>query len=456
MKRRAFLESSGKLGLAAAAMSVARGAYAAGTDLLTVGLIGCGGRGRGVMANRLSVQDNCKVIALADVFEENVRNAKEAFESLEDPRFAVDDDHLFSGFDAYKKVIDLCDQVLIVTTPAFRPVHYRYAVEKGKSIFMEKPCCVDAPGYRSLLESNEIADQKGLTVVVGYQRHYQPEYQELIEQIAGGAIGEVLNTRVYWNSTGIWERPRQAGDTEMKYQIRNWYHFPWLSGDNICEQHCHNIDIGNWMHCQGDFKGPLAHPVKVNAMGGRQVRRFPFCRESGYRFDHFFCEYTYADGSQMYSQSRQQEGTWPMIGEIVYGTKGIGGAGWLDDYKGNPIWRYQGEVTYIYNPAPKSYEIEQEMLVKWTREGTPHNDGWHAAHSSMTAVFGMLAAYSGQELQWDDVITNGKAEFPPESVTSWDQDPPIHPDTVPPAQPEEGQFIYENSVPLPGFYKWDN
>ena len=158
----------------------------------------------------------------------------------------------------------------------------------------------------------------------------------------------------------------------------------------------------------------------------------------------------------MYSQSRQQEGTWPMIGEIVYGTKGVGGAGWLDDYQGNPIWRYQGEVTYIYNPAPKSYETEQEMLVKWTREGTPHNDGWHAAHSSMTAVFGMLAAYSGQELDWDDVVTNGKAEFPVDGVTSWDQDPPIHPDTTPPAQPEPGQFIYENSVPLPGFWKWDN
>ena len=157
----------------------------------------------------------------------------------------------------------------------------------------------------------------------------------------------------------------------------------------------------------------------------------------------------------MFSQSRQQEGTWPQINEIIYGTKGHGGAGWIDDHQGNSLWRFDGEITSTSNPAPKSYETEQEMLVKWTREGTPHNDGWHAAHSSMTAVFGMLAAYSGKELTWDEVVNNGKAEFPPESVTSWDQDPPIHPDTTPPAQPQEGQFIYERSVPLPGFWSWE-
>ena len=280
MKRRDFLKTTG---VVAAGLSVARGAQAAGDDCIKIGLVGCGGRARGAIQNRLSANDNCKVVAICDVFEGNAKNAAEAFRATEDERYAFTDDNIFWGFEAYKNVIDACDQVLIVTTPAFRPIHYLYAAQQGKHIFMEKPCAVDVGGFKMAMEANKIADEKGLVVVVGYQRHYEPCYQQMIEKITEGAIGDVMYTRVYWNGDGIWERGREAGDTEMMYQMRNWYHFNWLCGDGIVEQHCHNIDIGNWIHCKGDFKGPLSHPVKVNAMGGREVRKFPRFLDSGYR-----------------------------------------------------------------------------------------------------------------------------------------------------------------------------
>ena len=448
MKRRDFLKTSG---LAAAGLAVARGAQAAGDDCIKIGLVGCGGRARGAIQNRLSFEDNCKVVAICDAFEQNAKSAAEAFRATEDERYTFDDDHVFWGFEAYKNVIDACDQVLIVTTPAFRPIHYLYAAKAGKHIFMEKPCAVDVGGYKLAMEANKIADEKGLVVVVGYQRHYAPSYQQMIEKIAEGAIGDVVYTRVYWNGDGIWERGREAGDTEMAYQMRNWYHFNWLCGDGIVEQHCHNIDVSNWIHCLGDFKGPLSHPVKVNAMGGRQVRRFPRFLNSGYRYDHYFCEFTYADGSQMFSQCRHQGNTWSNVSEYVYGTKGQGNSGVLLDNNGNEIWRFQG-------PDNNPYDEEHRQQVEWIRNGVAHNDGWFAAYSSMTSAFGRMAGCSGQELNWDDVIENGKSEFPYEQALAgtmdWDTLPPVLPDTEPPAQPAEGQLIYENSVPVPGEWKW--
>ena len=455
MKRRDFLKTSGLVGAGLTGLSVARSAQAAGDDVMKIGLVGCGGRARGALMDRLSAKDNVKVVAICDAFEENAKGAAEAFRANEDyaEQMAFDDDHVFWGFDAYKKVIDECDEALIVTTPAFRPVHYAYAVEKGKHVFMEKPCCVDAPGYRSFLESNKIADEKGLVVVVGFQRHYEPQYQQLIEKIADGAIGDVMYTRVYWNGDGIWERARQAGDSEMMYQMRNWYHFNWLCGDGIVEQHCHNIDIANWIHSKGDFNGPNGHPVKCNAMGGRLTRKFPYFKNSGYRYDHYICEFTYADGSQMFSQCKHMANTWSNVSETVYGTGGMGGPGWLNDRKGNKIWEIDREAPE--NKVPGPYQYEHHCQAKWIREGAKHNDGWFAAHSAMTSVFGRMAACSGQELSWDDAVNNGKAEFPLEGVTSWDQVPPVVPDAEPPVQPAEGEFLYENSVPLPGQWKWN-
>ena len=452
MKRRDFLKTSGLVGAGLAGLNVARSAHAAGDDVMKIGLVGCGGRARGALMDRLSANDNIKVVAICDAFEENAKGAAEAFNAMEDDRMAFGE-NVFWGFDAYKKVIDLCDEALIVTTPAFRPYHYRYAVEQGKHCFMEKPCCVDAPGYRHFIETNKMADEKGLVVVVGFQRHYQPEYQQLVKQIQDGTIGDVMYTRVYWNGDGIWERPRKADDTEMMYQMRNWYHFNWLCGDGIVEQHCHNIDIGNWIHSKGDFNGPNGHPIKVNAMGGRLTRKFPFFKDSGYRYDHYVCEFTYADGSQMFSQCKHMANTWSNVSEYVYGSAGHGDQWSLADRAGNQLWAFDRENPD--NKVPGPYQYEHHMQAKWIREGVKHNDGWFAAHSAMTSVFGRMAACSGKELTWDEAVNNGKAEFPAEGVNAWDQVPPITPDTAAPVQPAEGQFIYENSVPIPGQWKWD-
>lgn len=454
MKRRDFLKSTGVLAGASVlgGMSVARGAQAAGDDVIKIALVGCGGRGRGAVQDRLSAGDNVKVVAIADAFEQNAKSAKEAFEAQEDDRFDIGD-RVFAGFDAYKKAIDECDSVIIATAPGFRPIHYKYAVEKGKHVFMEKPCCVDARGYKMAMEANKIADEKGLVVVTGYQRHYELQYSQMVEQIAEGKIGEIMYSRVYWNGDGIWERPRQEGDTEMRYQMRNWYHFNWLCGDGIVEQHCHNIDVANWVHSLGNPFGPNAHPVKCNAMGGREVRKFPRFKNSGHRYDHYVCEFTFADGSQMFSQCRHQANCWNNVSETFYGTEGMGGPGWLNNRKGEAVWRFDGSKAENKKPGP--YQYEHHMHAKFIREGIKNNDGWYSANSSMTSNLGRMAACSGKELTWDDAVEKGRDEFPYDLVMSWEADPPILPDTQMPVLPKEGEFIYENSVPVPGEWKWD-
>ena len=238
MKRRDFLKTTGVLAGASVVggMSVARGANASGSDLIKLALVGCGGRGRGALQQRLDVGDNVKVVAIADAFESAAKSAADAYSEMEDDRYDLKDG-VFFGLDAYKKAIDKCDSVIIATAPGFRPIHFTYAVNAGKHVFMEKPCAVDARGYRMAIEAAKIADEKNLKVVCGYQRHYQNNYIGMVEQIKAGKIGRLMYSRVYWNGDGIWERPRQNGDTEMQYQMRNWYHFNWLCGDNIIEQH---------------------------------------------------------------------------------------------------------------------------------------------------------------------------------------------------------------------------
>ena len=458
MKRRDFLKTTGVLAGATAisGLGVARGANVAGSDLIKLALVGCGGRGRGALQQRLEVGDNVKVVAIADAFEQNAKAAAAAYKEMDDDRYDLENG-VFFGLDAYKKAIDSCDSVIIATAPGFRPIHFAYAVEQGKHVFMEKPCAVDARGFKMAIAAAKKADEKGLKVVCGYQRHYQNPYIGMVEQIKAGKIGRLMYSRVYWNGDGIWERPRQNGDTEMTYQMRNWYHFNWLCGDNIIEQHCHNIDVGNWVHSLGDPMCANAHPIKCNAMGGREVRKFPRFKNSGHRFDHFFCEFTFADGSQMFSQCRQIANCWNCVHEWFYGTDGIAQAGYVHDNAGKEVWKFEGD-----NPDP--YKNEHVMHAKYIREDEAHNDAWFAANSSMTAVLGRYAAYSGKEISWDDAVENGRDEFPYDLVAEleandptkfWDAVPPVVPDAEPPKQPADGELIYENSVPVPGERKWN-
>ncbi len=470
--RRDFLKTTGALAAGATlvgGLGLDRSAHAAGSDQMKLALVGCGGRGRGAIMDRLQVGDNVKVVAIADAFEGNAKNVANTLykENEKDGapakgKIDLTDDRVFSGFDGYRKAIDCLspgDQVVIATTPGFRPYHYRYAIEKGVHVFMEKPLFTDAPGFRHVMETNKMADEKGLKVCVGLQRRYEPHYYNWAKQIADGKIGDVSFSRVYWNGGGIWCRPRQQGDTEMTYQMRNWYHFVWLCGDNICEQHVHNLDIGNWIHGKGD---KMAHPVTANAQGGRQnpacpddLRRTapPYadkdawwawyeknkgaCNRYGQAWDHFFIEFTYPDGSKMFSQCRHIAKCWDSVSEHIHGTNGTGGPGWLKDREGKEIWKNDEKAQ----KGP--YQWEHDCQVKAIREGLPMNDGYFAAHATMIAVFGRLAAFSGKELKWDDAVSKGVPYMLPEDKLGWDANPPVMPD-------EDG--FYEKSVAKQGVF----
>ncbi len=433
--RRDFLKGSTMLAAGAAlagGLSVARSAHAAASEDLKACLIGCGGRGQGAIRNLLNASKDIKVIAVADSFEGNARGAVQSLkgEDAYKDRVDVPDERIFWGLDAYQKAIAAgADLVVTAAPPGFRPIHYKAAVEAGKHVFMEKPSCVDAPGFRSVMETNKLADEKGLKVGVGLQRRHEPRYVETIKRIHDGALGDLRYQRVYWNGGGVWVRGRSAGQTEMQYQVNNWYYFVWLSGDHICEQHVHNLDVANWVFDKkNDPK--TAHPVEANGMGGRQVRKG---KDVGHIYDHHFIEFTYADGSKVFSQCRHIPNTWSPVTEYAVGAKG--GSNCCGQIEGENQWRYEG-------PGPNPYDQEHVDLLKAIRSGEKYNEGWFGAVSSFTAVFGRMATYSGQVVKWDEAVEKGPNEMPKQFT--WDAEPPVKPG------PDGG---YEHAVAMPGIYK---
>ena len=429
--RRTFLRNS-SLAVAgaslASSLSVARSAHGAETsDKLKVGLIGAGGRGRGAVVNCLGSCPNTELIAVCDAFEDNAKSAAQLFKDKFGDRVQVPEERIFTGFDGFQKLIDSgVDMVLIATPPGFRPIHYKAAVEAGKHVFMEKPCCVDAPGFRMLMEANKLADEKKLKVGVGLQRHHQASYVETIKRIKDGAIGDLQYLRVYWNGGGVWNRRRQSDQTEMEYQMRNWYYFVWLCGDHIAEQHIHNMDIGNWI--MG------THPVEANGMGGRQVRKFGPNGDFGHIYDHHAVEFTYDNGVKMFSQCRHMPNTWSQVSEFAYGTKGYANCDGKI-YAGDDKWRFREN-------AISPYDQEHIDLMDAIVNDKPYNEGYYGAESSFTAVLGRMATYSGQVVKWDDAVAKGPNEMP--ETFAWDAKPPVLPD-------DKGS--YESSVAMPGVYK---
>ncbi|MBN2021228.1 MAG: Gfo/Idh/MocA family oxidoreductase [Pirellulales bacterium] len=428
--RRDFLKTSSAV-LAGATLAgqlgLARGAHAAeGDAALKVALIGCGGRGNGAAHDCLGSCPNTKLVAVADAFADNAQNSAKGLKEAFGDRVDLPSERVFSGFDAYQKAIDCgVDMVLLATPPGFRPIHYKAAIEAGKHVFMEKPCCVDAPGFRSLMDTNKLADEKSLKVGVGLQRHHQQSYIETLKRIQDGAIGDIGFFRVYWNGGGLWNNRRQPNQTEMEYQMRNWYYFVWLCGDHICEQHVHNMDIANWV------KG--AHPVEANGMGGREVRKFGPDGDFGQIYDHHVVEFTYADGTKMFSQCRHINNAWSEVREFAHGTKGL--ADCSGRIEGENKWRFRKEGS---NP----YTQEHVDLMDAILNNKKYNEGYHGATSSMTAVLGRMATYSGKIVKWDDAVAKGPDEMP--KTYAWDANPPVLPD-------EKGS--YEHAVPVPGIYQ---
>ena len=428
--RREFVKGSTTAAVTAALaanIALPRSAYAAGSDEIRVALIGCGGRGTGAAGQALSTNGKVKLVAMADAFKDRMDGAHRALANKfkkDKSRVGVDEDSKYVGFDAYKKILDRSDvdMVILTTPPGFRPMHFEYAVSKGKHVFMEKPVATDATGIRRVLAAAEVAKTKNLKVGVGLQRHHQKSYQETIKRIHDGAIGKVITQRVYWNGGGVWVRPRTEKQTEMEYQMRNWYYFNWLCGDHITEQHIHNLDIANWV--------AGSYPVEANGMGGREVRKG---KDHGQIFDHHMVEFTYADGSKTISQCRHIRGCWNSVSEAVHGEKGTA-------VPGRGISMYNGE-NWKADGGKNPYQVEHDDLFAAIRADKPYNEAEYGAKSTMTSILGRMATYSGKSIKWDAAINSKVQVFPhsPDYKWAWDGAPPVVPDSA-------GNY----PVPVPG------
>lgn len=393
-------------------------------ETLKVALIGCGGRGTGAITQALSTKENIKLVAMADVFRDRLDDcygnlmksrAKDASAKAVPISQKVDvpEDHKFVGFDAYKKAMALADVVILTTPPGFRPPYFEEAVAQGKQIFMEKPVATDPAGIQRVLAAAKIAKQKKLNVVVGLQRHYQNSYRELMKRIQDGQIGDIVSASCWWNNDGVWVKPRKEGQTEMDYQLRNWYYFNWMCGDHITEQHIHNIDVINW--------AKNGYPVKARGTGGREVRKG---KDFGEIYDHHIVEFEYADGTILNSQCRHIPGTWAKVDELVIGTKG------RVQFDSAKILDTKGNLQYAFDKKTKEnnpYQTEHDELWATVAAGEyKFADAENGAYSTMTSILGRMATYSGQVIEWDKAINSGLNIAP--SSFSWDADMPSKPD----------------------------
>ena len=397
-----------------------------GNKKLKLALVGCGGRGSGAAVQALTADPDVKLVAMADAFADRIEGSLKAIqEHFEGEKtIKVKEKNRFVGFDAYKKAIDMADVVILATPPGFRPYHFEYAVNNDKHVFMEKPVATDSVGIRKVLAAAQVAKQKKLNVVVGLQRHYQQKYLSLLEQVRGGAIGKIRAGQIYWNDAGVWVQKRQAGQTELEYQMRNWYYFNWLCGDHILEQHIHNIDVANW------FIGE--YPVEAQGMGGRQVRNGI---DHGEIFDHHFVEFTYPSGAVIASQCRHQPGTMSRVDEVFQGTKGsiTLGNGVIEDLEGNNLYTYPRK----WGEDPNPYQVEHDRLFASIRNGGVIADTENAAKSTLTAIMGRMATYSGKKVSWEQAL-NANYQLVPETMT-WESTPPTLPNA-------DGRY----AIPQPG------
>jgi len=430
--RRSFLKtSSAATAGVALGGSIARTAHAAGSDEIKLTLIGCGGRGSGAVINLFGTEGNVKLVAVADAFghkaDSMIRSMKTRKEYAD--KIDVKPEYVFTGLDGYKAAIDNADGdlIIIATPPGFKPQQFEYAVNKGKHVFMEKPVASDAPGVRRVLAAVEESKKKNLMVGVGLQRRHEPQYMETIQRIHDGAIGDVISQQVYWNGGGIWYRNRTAEQNEMQFQCNNWYHFNWLSGDQICEQHIHNLDVGCWVKDM--------YPVKCNGMGGREQRMEGDPTKSQI-FDHTFCEFTFADGSKMFSQGRHLKGGWTNVSEFAQGTKGM--ADPSGQILGNYEWHYSSDEKRV-----KGHQLEQNDLIAALVRGDVYNEGEYGAKSTFTAILGREACYSAKELKWDELLANGRDLAPNIDELTLESDVPLS------ARPDANG---EYPIPVPGKY----
>ncbi len=396
LSRRHFVKLSAAGGAALAAnLSAPRALGAqAGSDRIRVGLVGCGGRGTGAAAQCVESSPGVEIVAVGDLFERQVAAAKTKLKLAPDVPG-------FSGFDAFQKVLasDI-DLVILATPPGFRPQHFAAAIAAGKNVFMEKPVAVDPVGCRQVIETAKVAKERKLAVVAGTQRRHQHSYIEVMKRIHDGAIGELVGGQCYWNGDGIWFREKTgwlADVSDFEWQCWNWYHWDWLSGDQVVEQHIHNLDVMNWA-----FGGP---PAKFYGLGGRQNRG----TLAGNIWDHFATELEYPNGARVTSMCRHTPKSSQRIGERVVGTRGTSDC--ANSIKGDKAYKYEG-------PSINPMVQEHADLIASIRAGEPLNEGERVALSTLTAIGCRMSAYTGREISWNWLLNASKLDIFPKSIAA--------------------------------------
>jgi predicted dehydrogenase len=434
--RRTFLKTAAVAGAALTAEALAPAVYAAGSDTIKVGLVGCGGRGTDACGNVLHAADNVKIVALGDVFSGHLKGCRKRLQDqanedeIKKRGNGVDlpEERCYVGLDAYKKVINNpeVNYVILATPPGFRPLHIEETVNAGKNLFTEKPVGTDGPGIKTVLNAYDRSVEKGLHIAAGTQRRHQGGYIETMKRIHNGDIGDILLLRAYWNGGGIWFHKREdmknyaEEKTELAYQLYNWYHFCWICGDHIVEQHVHNLDVCNW--AMGD-----KHPVKARGMGSRighsDARPDGDPKDVGNIFDNFSIEYIYDSGARMISQCRHIPGCWESVSEGGHGTKG-------------PFVTQDHPPTFLVNGKRVAggdkispYITEHTDLIASIRENKPLNELKNVAESTLTAILGREAAYSGKEVSWDEVL--GMKRLVDTANLRWDSSMTVPPVPVP-------------------------
>ena len=427
IKRRSFLKNSSILTGSLVLPSFSFKKQKQLDKKLKISVVGCGGRGTGAAVQALRADKNVELVALCDAFEDRLERSLNAIIDELDGEMdiKVKDKNKFVGFDGYKKAIDLADVVILATPPGFRPQHFEYAVNKSKHIFMEKPVATDAAGVRRILESAKLVKEKKLNVVVGLQRRYQLSYLDILKQVRRGVAGKIISGTVKWNGHGVWVRKREPQQSELEYQMRNWYYFNWLCGDHIVEQHIHNLDVANWFLDE--------HPISAQGMGGREVRKGI---DHGEIFDHHYVEFKYPSGAVIHSQCRHQPGTLRKVNEVLVGTKGVinlrnGGVVTINDHNGNLLHKYDPKNDI------SPYQIEHNKLFKSIRSGGQIDDTEYGATATMTAIMGRMATYSGKLIEWESAM-NADEKLVPDNL-SWGSTAPVLPDN-------QGKY----KVPVPG------
>ena len=418
LSRRDFIKTSAALGAASLAVGTNR-MYAAGSDKIRIGLVGCGGRGSGAAAQALSAGEDVVLIAMGDVFEDRLQRSLRNLmnEKKFGARVKVSNNSCFVGLDAYQQVIDSgVDVVLLATPPGFRPQHLRAAIEAGKQVFCEKPMATDAPGVRSVLQSAAMAKEKNLALVAGFCWRYHLARRAFYQRVHQGAIGDIRTVYATYMTGPVKPMPpasrRPAGMSDVEWQLHNWYNFTWLSGDGLVEQACHSVDKIAWA-----MNGVL--PLKAVATGGRQ-----FPNNEGNIFDHIDVFYEFPDGVRAFMAQRQIINCYGDNSDYLMGSDGLGNIkGWSDPtITGKETWRYRG-------PKCDMYQVEHDELFASIRDGRPINDGIWMAHSTLMALMGRMAAYTGKEISWDQAM-NSQEQLVHDNLT-WNMDLPIRPMSMP-------------------------